>query len=150
LPVGPHIITAVYSGDPQYAASSAALVEVVGYGSTTTVTSSGSPSTAGQPVTFTATVAPVAPGSGTPTGKVVFLDGKTLLGTAWLVNGQATLTVSNLTAGTHSIRVVYDGDVSFNPSASAVLQQVVNPGGTSTPNPALVGRRLRPSNSEWA
>jgi hypothetical protein len=149
LPVGPHIITAVYSGDTHYAASSAELVEVVGYRSTTTVTSSPDPSTAGQPVTFTAAVKPVAPGSGTPTGKVVFLDSKRLLGTAWLSDGQATLTVSNLTAGKHSIRVVYEGDASFNPSTSAVLTQTVNPGGMSTSNAALVGRRPRPSGSEW-
>jgi hypothetical protein len=149
LPVGPHIITAVYSGDSHYAASSAELVETVGYGNTTDVTSSPNPSTTNQPVTFTATVTPVTPGSGTPTGKVVFLDGKTLLGTAWLVNGQATLTVSNLTAGSHSITAVYDGDINFVPTTSKVLHQTVNATGVSTSNPALVGRRLRPSGSGW-
>ena len=40
------------------------------------------PSVFGQSVTFTATVAAVSPGSGTPTGTVNFLDGTTLIGTA--------------------------------------------------------------------
>jgi hypothetical protein len=148
LPFGTHFITAMYSGDSTYAPGSAELVEVVGYGSTSTVTSSANPSLSSQPVTFTATVTPVAPGSGTPTGKVVFLDGKTLLGTAWLVNGQATLTVSGLAAGSHSITAVYDGDLSFNPSTSRVYTQTVNVGAPNL-QPTLNHRRLRLSALHW-
>jgi hypothetical protein len=147
LPIGTHFITAAYGGDPSYAAGSAELVEVVAYGSTTSVASSANPSAAGRPVTFTATVTPVAPGTGTPTGKVVFLDGKTLLGTAWLSNGQAALTVSNLAAGTHSITVVYDGDVNFDPSTSKVLTQTVNPAGA--PNMQATLSHRRPSAIHW-
>src|SRR5262245_47509046 len=59
---------------------------------TTTVTSSANPSVVGQLVTFTATVASVAPGAGIPSGAVAFKDGSTTLGTGTLdATGKATL-----------------------------------------------------------
>ena len=45
----------------------------------TAVVSSVNPSAFGQSVTFTVTVSPKAPGSGTPTGTVIFIDGSTVL-----------------------------------------------------------------------
>ena len=75
LGVGTKGVTAVYAGDADFATStSKAVSQVVSKAtSTTTLTSSQNPSTYGQPVTFTATVAPQF--SGTPTGSVVFKDG---------------------------------------------------------------------------
>ena len=59
---------------------------------TATLTSSANPSVSCQSVTFTATVAAVAPGGGTPTGTIDFFDGgTTLLGSVTLSGGQATL-----------------------------------------------------------
>ena len=71
----PYSITAVYSGDPNFTTStSSVLSQVVNQASTTTARTSGTnPSTSGQSVTFTATVA-ASSGSGTPTGTVNFLD----------------------------------------------------------------------------
>jgi hypothetical protein len=89
------------------------------------VVSSLNPSVAGQAVTFTATVSPVSPGSGTPTGTATFMDGSTTLGTAALGGGIASFTTSALAVGTHSIKVVYSGDANFKTSTSAVLSQVV-------------------------
>jgi hypothetical protein len=131
LNFGNHFITAAYSGDTNYAPGSTTLVESVLYPSSTAVVSSVNPSVFGQPVTLTATVSALPPGTGTPTGKVVFLDGTHLLGTADLTNGQAALTVANLSAGTHSIHVNYNGDIFFVPS-SAVLSQVVKKDATTT------------------
>src|SRR5206468_4039406 len=70
-------VVAGYSGDDAFAPNGAVLVQKVNKASTTTVASSSSPdpSAIGQPVTFTATVAPVAPGAGTPSGTVAFSDG---------------------------------------------------------------------------
>src|SRR5262249_12746323 len=72
-----------------------------------TVTSSLNPSPPGQPVTFTATVAAVAPGAGTATGTVTFKDGSSVLGTGslQLINGvdQATFTTAALGGGSHTI-----------------------------------------------
>src|SRR5205823_14447503 len=57
---------------------------------TTSLVSSGNPSTSGAPASFTATVAPVAPGTGTPNGTVTSNDRSTTLGTATLASGKAT------------------------------------------------------------
>jgi len=91
----------------------------------TALTSSPNPSNVGQAVTFTATVA----GQGfkiTPTGTVTFLDGTKNLGTSNLnSSGEATLTTSTLTLGTHNITATYNGDTNFVPSTSPVVSQLV-------------------------
>ncbi|HEX3470525.1 MAG TPA: Ig-like domain-containing protein, partial [Silvibacterium sp.] len=69
----------------------------------------------GTAVTFTTQV---SGGNKTPTGSVIFFDGTTVLGNAVaLSNGQASLSVSNLTVGTHSITAAYSGDSSHTASA---------------------------------
>ncbi len=77
---------------------------------TTALVSSATPSVFGQNVTFTATVAPVPPGSGTPIGTVTFRDGATTLGTGSLAAGQATFTTSALSVGNHTITAEYGGN----------------------------------------
>jgi hypothetical protein len=82
----------------------------------------------GQAVTFTATVTAVAPGAGTPTGMVIFLDGSTVLGTAAVgADGTATLTTRFAAAGGHAVTAVYGGDGAFAGSAQAVTEQVRAP-----------------------
>jgi hypothetical protein len=82
--------------------------------SVTTATLSRSTANAGQPVTFTARILPVAPGAGLPTGSVTFVIDGVVRGTVGLVNGIAKLTLPNgLSVGTHNIRVVYSGDANF-------------------------------------
>ena len=80
---------------------------------TTSVTSSANSAAVGQSVTFTATVTPVAPGTGTPTGTVTFLDGGSSIGTGMLSGGVATLTTSALAAGDHTITTSYAGNTDF-------------------------------------
>ena len=78
--------------------------------------------TLGQIVTMTATVTSTA---GTPTGKVTFMNGTAVLGTATLsASGVAVLTSTTLPIGTYSISAVYSGDTNFTGStapASGVL-----------------------------
>ena len=101
--------------------------------STTSVASSLNPSSPGQLVTFTATVAATPPGSGTPTGSVDFFDGFALLGNVPLVAGSAVFSTAALTAGIHNISAAYSGDASFYSSVAPVLdQQVQNAGSTLT------------------
>src|SRR5262249_48928185 len=115
LAVGQHVVTASYSGNQKFQGStSPAFTQTVALDPTaTTLITSSASTNLGQTVTFTATVSPVAPGSGTPTGAVSFLDGGTTLGSQPLSNGQAALTISTLAAGTHSITAVYGGDSNF-------------------------------------
>ena len=130
LGVGTHQVVASYSGDAANAPSaSAPLAQVINSGpapTTTTLVSSLNPSTAGVSVTFTATVAGIA-----PTGTVAFLDGRTTIAGCGAqplnASGQATCTTSSLAAGTHGITAGYSGDASNLASVSAELSQVVNP-----------------------
>jgi hypothetical protein len=122
---GTHLITATYSGDTANATStSATLTEYVGLApTTTTLTTSGSPSHVGQPVTFTAAVK-WAYGT-VPDGELVtFFDGTATIGTGTTASGVATFTTSSLTAKTHTIKATYAGDAKFKPSSGKVTQVV--------------------------
>jgi hypothetical protein len=111
---------------------------------TVTLTSSANPSAWGQPVTFTANVSGAG---GTPTGTVKFSDGTNILGTATVnLGGNASLTTSTLTVGSHSINASYSGDNNFFPS-SGTLSQTVNQAASttlisSTVNPSAYGQSV--------
>jgi len=137
LTVGAQSITATYGGDGNFVTStSSALTQTVNQGastaSTTALTSSPNPSVSGQSVTFTATVAPVAPATGTPTGTVTFKNSGTAIGTGTLNNaGVATLSLSTLAVGAQSITATYGGDSNFATSTSSALTQTVSSVGSS-------------------
>ncbi len=135
LPLGSNSITVVYSGDGNYVGgASTAISQTVSQAATKTVVkSSGSPSAFGQSVTFTATVTVKTPGSGTPTGSVIFYDGSTELGPGTLNgSGQATYSTSSLAVGTHSITAVYQGATDFGTSTSTAINQKVNKAATTS------------------
>ena len=90
---------------------------------TAKLASSLNPSTYGQSVTFSATVAPVS-GSLTPTGTVTFTDGSATLAIVPLASGAASYTAVALTVGTHPIVAAYSGDTNFQPG-TANLSQIV-------------------------
>ena len=146
---GAHSLTAVYSGDSNFSGStSPVLIETVNQGATTTVVgSSVDPSVSGQGVTYTATVSPLAPASGTPTGTAGFMDGATTIGGCAaqpLIGGVASCSVVYPGAGSHAITAIYSGDPNFTASTSPLLTQTVNPASTSTslassPNPTVTG-----------
>ncbi|KJY40339.1 hypothetical protein VR41_15120, partial [Streptomyces sp. NRRL B-1568] len=66
------------------------------------------------------------------TGTVSFFDGATLLGSAPLVGGVATLSVSTLSVGSHSLTATYNGDTNFAGSTSPVDTQTVIQAATTT------------------
>jgi len=123
---GVHPITAIYSGDANNAGSSSPpLIQDVAGKTQTVVTTSGSPSHAGQPVTFTATVTSIY--GQIPNGEVItFYDGSKIIGTGVASGGVATFTTSALTVKTHTIKATYSGDTTFGPSRGKITQ-VVNP-----------------------
>ncbi|MBS1823527.1 MAG: Ig-like domain repeat protein [Acidobacteria bacterium] len=126
LPIGSNPITASVPATSTYnAATSAPTVVTVGkITPTVTLISSVNPSAANQAVVFTASVPSAA------TGTITFMDGAVSLGTANVVNGQATITDSTLSSGAHTITAVYGGDTTYNTATSAPLVQNV---GKSTP-----------------
>lgn len=130
LSVGDHTITAAYSGDANNQASSNSLIQTVSAEGTTTSVVSSAPggSTYGQPVTFTATVAPNAPGNSPAVGTVVFTAGNsTLLGFAPVAaDGTASVTVSTLPVGTTTINAYYSPATASSTASAASVVQTVN------------------------
>jgi hypothetical protein len=118
-----------------------AFVAKIGYTNkattTTTLVSSVNPSVSGKPVTFTAAV---SSSEGTPTGKIQYLNGTTILATKELSSGSAKYTTSKLPPGADSVTSVYEGDADNSGSTSAPVLQVVLVATTtiltSSPNPS--------------
>jgi hypothetical protein len=131
LGAGTHTIVAVYKGDSNFAASTAAkpLAQVVSRaGTAASMSSSGTTSVYQQPVTFTVTVLAAKPSVGTLTGTVTFMDGTNALGTSTLdAHGGATFTTVALGVSRHAISAVYSGDANFLSTTSPVVTQTVNP-----------------------
>jgi len=153
LAAGDHPVIATYSGDGSYVTStSTTLTQTVNplAATTTTLTSSLTPSTYGQSVTFTATVKPVIAGA-VPTGAVQFTVGGTNYGTPvnLSITGVATLTpLPVMTAGSPAVVAIYSGSLTYATSTSATLTQVVNKASTKTTartsdNNGRVGNTIR-------
>jgi hypothetical protein len=116
------------------------LLTKTGVATKTTVTTSGSPTLVGQPVTFTAT-ATLAKGT-IPDGELVeFYDGVAMLGSGKLTAGVAEYSTSSLTAKTHSIKATYPGDNTFELSSGSVRQVV-----DRYPTTTALSSSLNPSN----
>src|SRR6266851_960958 len=148
LTTGGHSITAVYNGDTDYTGSTSPGLNqnVTQAGTSTALASNLNPSTYGQSVMFTATVAPSS-GTGTPTGTVTFKDSGTTLGTTGLIGGSASFSTANLSAGQHSITASYNGDSNYSSSGSSPYSQTVNQAGTtisvsSSNNPSTLGQNV--------
>ncbi|MFF4281614.1 Ig-like domain repeat protein [Streptomyces kronopolitis] len=144
----PYAVTAAYSGDPDFAASSgtaAQRVESSVSTTSTTVSSAPDPSTVGESVAFTAVVVAVPPASGTPTGTVTFDFGDgSAPATVPLVAGTATTAHTYTTAANPaSVTAVYHGDTNFAGSAGLDTQRVSQAASTTTlassPDPSVTG-----------
>lgn len=148
LTAGSHDLSAVYVGDTAFATSSADVQTTVTDGTTTTLGLSPNPSTYGQAVTMTATVAAADNGAGIPTGSVTFTDGGNTLGTVPVDNtGTATLNSSSFSVGSHGITASFTGTNGWSNSASTPSTQQVNDGTTTAvagaPNPATFGSSVQ-------
>jgi hypothetical protein len=88
-------------------------------GTSTTVTSSDNTTTYGGSVTFTATVSP-----GAAAGSVEFFVDGTSIEARTILGGMATLTTSNISAGSHTIKAKYNGSASYAVSEGTCSQAV--------------------------
>jgi len=130
LPAGSHSITAVYSGDVNYATSTSAAttVTVNQLATTTGLTATPTAINYGSATLLSATVS-----NSSVTGTITFKDGANTIGSPVTVsNGTASLSVTTLTVGTHSITAVYSGDNNYSTSTSASVSVVVSLAPTTT------------------
>ena len=98
-----------------WAGSTGTATFAVGQAATTTSVQVGSQA-------VTATVAPVAPGSGLPTGEVAFSVDGHRVGTAALVDGVATLDYEVPAGSARDVSVVYAGDGDFTGSSDSTTR----------------------------
>jgi hypothetical protein len=134
LPAGNHTVTAVYSGQANFAGSvSAALPQsITAEGTNTNLTASpGGTVASGTVVTFMATVTDVdASATLLPAGKVAFYDmsaaAPVLLGVATIVNGKATFNHAFKTAGMHNVQAVYEPTTNFVTSTSNMVPVTIS------------------------
>jgi hypothetical protein len=96
---------------------------------TTALTTSAATAPFGTSVQLTATVTGPVDATGFPTGIINFYQGQTLLGNAPITGGtnQAVFSSTTLGVGTDPIIARYQGDGTFSPSASAVLNETITP-----------------------
>jgi Bacterial Ig-like domain (group 3)/FG-GAP-like repeat len=126
---GAHTITAVFNGSGNFLGSSATALEQVTTTpvlapTTTLLTSSSSSPHPGQRFTLTATVLG-APGTGTPTGTVTFMNGNVVIGRLKLdAVGQVRFSTRIVVAGKSTITAVYSGDSNFAASSQSIDLQV--------------------------
>ena len=147
-PVGTYAIQASGATSANYQITFVNGTLTISQASTTTaLVASVNPSVYGQMETFTATVAALAPGSGTPTGTVSFMQGSTTLDTETLgASDSVTFTTSALAVGSATITAVYSGDSNFLTS-SASTNLTINQAGTTTSlvasvNPSVYGQSV--------
>lgn len=153
---GVHVVTAAYSGDGNYEASStatSATVTITPLATTDSLVIAGqgtNPLSAapGSSVVLTVTISPnnLTPG---PSGTVTFLNGSSVLGSAPVVATSvqtqtgnqvffiATLTTTTLPTGTLNVVASYGGDANYAASQSSATVLIISPVGFSiTPSTA--------------
>ncbi|HSY68886.1 MAG TPA: Ig-like domain repeat protein, partial [Edaphobacter sp.] len=149
---GVHLITAIYSGDPNYqasvSASSSFTLGLSAVSSTTTIAITPPIAVQGTAVTVSASITPSAP---VPNGTAqLMLDGN-LYGSPVALTGVTTnipLLTNTLQSGPHVLRVFYSGDSAHqaNTSAAATLT-VLEPVGVFTLSPSASSTTALPGES---
>lgn len=144
LSVGTHSIGALWPGDTTYSPVTLSGVHnVIAIPTSTTLTSSSNPASAGTQIVFTATTSSTA---GAPPGTITFAEGGSTLATVPLAAGVAQYSTSSLAIGTDTVTASYAANGNFAAS-SASLNQVINglastASLTASPNPAYAGQTV--------
>jgi Bacterial Ig-like domain (group 3) len=132
LAVGTHSLTAVFTSTAGTTGSTSAatsyVINAAPVNTTTTLASSPAAPTTADVVTLTATVGPAG-----ATGTVAFMEGATTVGSAAVSGGSASISLTGLTAGTHSYTAAFTGTgVYQNSTAAATTVTVTAFTGVST------------------
>lgn len=139
------VLTLRYDGDSSFNGGTFAIPHTVNNANTTTALTTPSPVQVGQNIVLTANVAAVAPGAGTPGGKVQFRDSSSsLLCEPNLTNGQATCSIPAAGVGVFSFSATYVGSAGFNTSTDTASVTV----NSATSSTALTVSNSTPVNRQ--
>ena len=142
---GQRTISASYTGDANYAASSASASHTVRYNTTTTITAdSPDPSGIGQAVSVAYLVTPITQGGPVASGNVTVTDGVNSC-TATVAAGFCNVALS--TSGTRNLTATYSGDIFNKGSISGAAPHQVKSAATTTivadtPSPSNIGQSV--------
>jgi hypothetical protein len=146
-------VIALYRGNPTYSPSTSPplTVTVAPASTSASLAADTSSPVTGQPVTYTVTVTPVAPGAGSPTGQVTVTDTTGQTCTAILNNataGQAACEIPAPAPGTHQVTATYDGSTDYTLSTSNTVTESVTAAATITaisasPEPSVTGGMIK-------
>ena len=150
----PELLTAVFTpgvgSSVAGSASAPTSLNVAPDATATTLAVSSTNPTAGNKVTYTATVTPARSGHAAPSGAIEFLDGTKAIGGCAArpstVSGgsvTASCSVTYAAAGTHTISARYLGDPNFTTSTSAVAE-------VSVQKKTVAPLSRLPSTMQWA
>lgn len=120
---GPHNFTAEFPGDAKYDRSVSGNVTVTVVATQTTATTlelvvDKAQTTVGDRVVFTASLKAAGVLVPTATGNIILKEGGAFVGAAQLVEGKATISISTLALGTHTLTAEYAGDANYSASKS--------------------------------
>ncbi len=126
---GSHAIIANYPGDKIFQPAIASIGEVIRPSATTLTLTASTPSVAvGQNIVFSAQIGGTAiAGVPSPTGQVLFEDNGLPAGTATVSSEKATLPLTTLAEGDHTITAIYTGDSNWGASHASVTVHVTLP-----------------------
>jgi len=157
LEVGRYPISAEYGGDDSFLASAGTADLQVNKAETqVAVSASRTHVRVGESIAIHVSVTAVAPGSGTPTGKITVYEGTSSLGEAPLTpadGGTAEMVLSRgLSAGRHALYVSYEGDDRFLGSQSSPISFTVSrpssPAPSASPAPSPMPEPTEPDPDE--
>ena len=141
LPLGNDIISAQYSGDTNYAASTSVPNSIdVAIRTTCSLGSSNLTIIRGVSVTFTFQITQTQPGGPGLQGPINFFQNGVPIGTAQLANNQAQITSSTLSPGTLGVNATFGGDQNYFSCTAGVTETVTLPAShtsVSTSNPSI-------------
>jgi Bacterial Ig-like domain (group 3) len=125
-----------------------------GVSTTTSLATSDSRPVVGEQVTYTATVAPISPGTGTPTGTVSFKGDAGTLCTTSLdedASDQATCSTTYEAAGSDSVTATYNSDSNYATSTSNTVPETISlASSTTTSAPGSASVVLGQENTDTA
>jgi len=148
---GSYHFRAEYFTDGKFASSISNIVtHTVAHPTSLTLTSSANPSSANQPVTFTAKI---TTDTGNVSGNILLFRkngprmSPSIIGSGALSGNVARITISNLLVGDNVITAVFEGSPGYVPSQSPSITQTVKPATattlTSSRNPSSTGQTVK-------
>ena len=124
---------AVYSSAQPLVTSNLIAERISGTATTLVLAAGPSPALATAPVILSATLTFNLPAGSAPSGTVLFSDGHSVLGSAPVSSsGRASLTLSTLAAGPHTLTATYSGNDLLGESNSNTITELIQPNATVT------------------